>query len=316
MNLKNDGYSLLVIPTDYTLVDLETTGLNSKYDKIIEVGCIKYHNGSEVARYQTLVKPPIKIPYGVELKTGITNEMVADAPKFEEIAKDVWEFLKGEIIVGHNVDNFDMKFLYENFKIHLGLDFDNDSVDTLKIARKALPNIKRHNLDSMIDYFKISPDFSRHRAIGDCQFENLLLGCLKNFIEKNNINLTATKKKYNGHFQNYHELMINLKPETFSPEYNHIFFEKCCVFTGKLEEMSRMKAAQIVVNIGGRCEDNVTQRTNFLIVGDTDYKEGLEGYETNKMKKAKKLIEQGQDLQIIPESTFYELIAEYLEEDQ
>lgn len=186
MNQRNIGKSLLVIPKDYTIVDLETTGLSAVCDEIIEIGCIKYRNGSEVGRYQTLVKPSLQIPHIVEIKTSINNKMLADAPTFEEIAESAWNFLKGEIIVGHNVKNFDMNFLYENFKRCLKLDFENDFVDTLILARKVLPNLSGgYNLDNLIKYFKISPAFSRHRAIGDCQFTNLLLGCLRNFIEEN-----------------------------------------------------------------------------------------------------------------------------------
>ena len=80
---------------------------------------------------------------------------------------------------------------------------------------------------------------------------------------------------------------------------SHIFYNKNCVFTGKLESFSRAEAAQIVANIGGRCGNTVTKNTNFLIVGDMDYRQGLKGYETSKLRKAKQLIEQKQDLQII-----------------
>ena len=67
-----------------------------------------------------------------------------------------------------------------------------------------------------------------------------------------------------------------------------------------------------IIEIGGYCEDRITKKTNFLIVGDMDYKKGLDGYETSKLRKAKQLIEQGQDLQILPESAFYDLVEVYL----
>lgn len=308
---------MLEIPADYTVVDLETTGFSSIYNHIIEIGCIKYRNGSEVSRYETLVKPPHPIPYLIECITGIKNEMVADAPKFEEVAEKVWEYLADEIIVGHNV-NFDINFLYDNFKNTLGKDFTNDFIDTLRLSRKALPNIKSegysgYNLDNVCRYFKIWNVGDRHRAGYDCQLTNSLLGCLKDYIAENKINFVESKK-YQGQYRNFSERLRNLQAETISDD-SHIFYKKCCVFTGKLEEFSRIEAAQIVVNIGGYCEDRVTQKTNVLIVGDMDYKAGLEGYETSKLKRAKQLIERGQDLQIIPESAFYDLIEGYLADE-
>ena len=313
---RNKGNSLLEFPKNYTVVDLETTGYSTVFDNIIEIGCIKYRNGSEVDRYQTLVKPPRKIPYAIECRKIITNEMVSDAPNFNEVSKDVWNFLQGEIIVGHNV-NFDINFLYDNLKQTLGFELSNDFVDTLRLGRKILPNIKTegyggHDLDSLCTYFQISIEESslnRHRAIYDCELANLLLKCLEEYQAENKINLTS-ERKYQ--YQNFNELLKNLQSETFEPDDSHIFFEKCCVFTGRLEKFTRIDAAQIVVNIGGYCENSVTRRTNFLIVGDMDYRAGLEGYETSKLHRAKQLIEQGQNLQILPESAFYDLVEDYL----
>jgi DNA polymerase-3 subunit epsilon len=85
------------------------------------------------------------------------------------------------------------------------------------------------------------------------------------------------------------------------------FYNKHCVFTGTLETMSRREAAQIVVNFGGITEDRITKRTNFLILGDNDYNKRGENKST-KHKKAEQYILQGQELQIIPENVFYDMI--------
>lgn len=335
---RNKGNSLIVFPQDYTMVDLETTGYSTRYDSIIEVGCIKYRDGKEVARYSTLVRPPIKITPYMEILTKITNEMVSSAPKIEEIAQEVWEFLEGEIIVGHNV-NFDINFLYDNFKRTIDKELSNDFVDTLRLARKLLPKLKEeggYNLDNLCSYWGVEPltgnpktdelekivdrmvyaSFgypNRHRAINDCVYTNEVLKKLKEYVAQNNVDMAEIakkeKRKENKQYRISRENLRNMQIDT---DTSHIFYGKNCVFTGRLEEMQRSEAKQIVTQIGGNCESNVTKNTNFIIVGDMDYKAGLEGYETAKLKKAKQLIEQGQELQIIPESAFYDLIEEYL----
>ncbi len=341
---RNKGKSLIALPEDYTVIDLETTGFSSTYDEIIEVGGIKYRDGEEISRYNQLIKPIKPIPYVIECMTGIKNSMVADAPSFVDIGKEILNFIEDDIIVGHNI-NFDINFLYDNFKRWYAIEFKNDFVDTLRLGRLLIPDIKAegyrgHDLDSVYNYFeslkpvkKINakdlseadldrlvesfvsaafPQMNRHRAIGDCEITNAVFDGMKEMIRRNDIDLDEISKKSS---KSYNKIFQGLKCESGAGDASHIFFGKCCVFTGKLEEFSRVEAAQIVINIGGQCENSVTKKTNFLIVGDMDYKKGLEGYESNKLKKAKQLIAANQDLQIIPESAFYDLVADYLDED-
>lgn len=333
---RNKGASLLSMADDYTVVDLETTGFSSQYNHIIEVGCIKFRGGKEVERYQSLIKPLEPIPYVIECMTGIKNTDIQNSPTFDEIGMAIWNFLKDEIIVGHNV-NFDVNFLYDNFQRNFDLQFQNDFIDTMRLARILLPNIKNqgyngHGLSVLCDYFDIPlelyrpfkddiekivyafvenafPQFRRHRAIADCQMTNKVFCCLKELVNRDNVDLVELEKKQQTHLR-----LKNLHSDGTNFNAGHIFFDKCCVFTGKLEQFTRIQAAQIVVNIGGRCEDRITKQTNFLIVGDMDYKKGLEGYESSKLRKAKQLIANKQDLQIIPESAFYDLVADYVNE--
>lgn len=94
------------IPKDYTVIDLETTGTSPYKNEIIEIACLKYRNGEQVEAIQQLVRPRRRISYFIQNFTGITNEMVADAPMIEEVLPAISAFLQGETIVGHNV-NFD-----------------------------------------------------------------------------------------------------------------------------------------------------------------------------------------------------------------
>lgn len=137
MSERKKGKSLLKIPTDYTVVDIETTGYCQRYCNIIEVGCIKYRAGKETAQYNTLIKPPKNnvgeyVDGYIESLTGITNEMLNSAPTFDNVAKDLWQFIKGELLVGHNV-NFDINFLYDTLSsFNSAWVLNNDFVDTLK----------------------------------------------------------------------------------------------------------------------------------------------------------------------------------------
>ena len=164
-NEKQIGHPLNSLPNDYTIVDLETSGLIPKFHHIVEVGCIKYRAGKEVARFETLIKPPIKIAEKATSINGITNEMLMYAPNFESVANDLWDFLKGEVIVGHNI-TFDISFLHKNFLNAINQSFENDYVDTLTLCRRHFPHFKSHSLAYLCDRFQIAPQ--THRAVSDC----------------------------------------------------------------------------------------------------------------------------------------------------
>ena len=98
---------------DYVIFDIETTGLDSSYDEIIEIGAIRIENNKVVSQFQSLVKPNIEIDDYITELTGITNDMLIDAPKIEDVLPQFMEFVGSEILIGHNV-NFDINFIYDN----------------------------------------------------------------------------------------------------------------------------------------------------------------------------------------------------------
>lgn len=310
---REKGRSLLLIPSDYTIVDVETTGYDPRYDKIIEIGCIKYRGGKEIARYKSLVKPPKNdngkyIDEFMEQRTGITNEMLESAPPFDNVAKPIWQFLKDELIVGHNV-NFDINFLYDvfadfNSKWILG----NDFVDTLRIARRVLPELEHHRLEDLDEYFQIG--IVHHRAIPDCETTNIVLQNLATLIERDQVDLSPPKSKRSYVGRKRFDLRT-LSAENTEIAVDSPFYKKVCVFTGALAMYARKEAAQIVVNLGGQCENGVTKRTNFLVVGDFDYSMNIKDGKSNKLKRAEQLIAKGQDLQIISENVFYDMLIDF-----
>ena len=114
------GQSLLLFPNEYIVFDIETTGLDASYDEIIEIGALKIKNNEIVDKFTSLIKPKYPIDEFITELTGITNEMVKDAPLINEVLPRFIDFIGDEILVGHNI-NFDINFVYDNlFAFFLG----------------------------------------------------------------------------------------------------------------------------------------------------------------------------------------------------
>jgi DNA polymerase-3 subunit epsilon len=144
-------------------LDLETTGATATRDRITEVGLVEISDQS-VERYSQLVNPEARIPEFIQGLTGITDEMVSDAPVFAEIAHDLAERLQGKLFVAHNA-RFDYGFLKNEFK-RLGIDFRARVLCTVKLSRELYPQESRHNLDALIARHGLQAS-GRHRALAD-----------------------------------------------------------------------------------------------------------------------------------------------------
>ena len=148
----------------YAIVDIETTGGSSRIEKITEIAVIQ-HDGSNITdEFVTLVNPERNIPYYITSLTGITNEMVADAPRFFEVAKKIIELTEGRIFVAHNV-RFDYSFIREEFK-SLGYNYKRNLLDTVALGRKLLPGHRSYSLGNICRDLGIEIN-GRHRAAGD-----------------------------------------------------------------------------------------------------------------------------------------------------
>ena len=127
--------------SDYVVFDLETTGISPQTDKVIEISAVKVRSGKSVAEFSSLVNPLRDIPYSATKVNGITNEMVADKPVFEEVLADFLDFIGDDILVGHNIHDFDMKFIHRDCEAFFRMFLGNDYIDTLPLARKCLPEL-------------------------------------------------------------------------------------------------------------------------------------------------------------------------------
>ena len=151
-------------PQNLVFVDLETTGASPGYDRIIEVGLVRVADGEVVEQWSTLVNPGTSIASNIEAFTGISNEMVRDAPRFAEIAATVFEKLSGAVFVAHNA-RFDHGFLHREF-LRVNVQLSIPVLCTVKLSRRLFPQYVRHNLDSVIERHGIICT-ARHRALGD-----------------------------------------------------------------------------------------------------------------------------------------------------
>ena len=154
--------------SDYVVYDLETTGTNCNSDGVVEISAVKGQNGLVVDEFTTLVNPEMPIPFYASEVNGITDDMVADAPAFEQALADFLDFAGDSVLVGHNIHTFDMKFLYRFAKEYWGKTIGNDYIDTLQIARAYLPQLNHHKLTDLAQYYGISPE-GAHRALNDCR---------------------------------------------------------------------------------------------------------------------------------------------------
>lgn len=148
----------------YAIIDIETTGGSPRHERITEIAIYIFDGENIIKEYSTLVNPERSIPYFITNLTGITNEMVADAPRFYEIARDIVELTEGMTFVAHNA-RFDYGFIRQEFK-NLGYNFSRRLLDTVSLARKLLPGHKSYSLGRLCSDLDININ-GRHRAAGD-----------------------------------------------------------------------------------------------------------------------------------------------------
>lgn len=159
----------------FAIIDVETTGLSAKNEKITEIA-ILIHDGQKVTdTYQTLINPEKKIPYRITQLTGINNQMVQNSPKFYEVAKKIIEFTQDLIIVGHNV-RFDYSFLQHEFA-EFGYAFKRKTICTVKTSRKLIPGQASYSLSKLTESLGI-PHSDKHRAYGDAKATAILMEML------------------------------------------------------------------------------------------------------------------------------------------
>jgi DNA polymerase-3 subunit epsilon len=155
-----------VLDQPLVILDVETTGANPVYDRITEVGLIEVERGGSVAEWSSLVNPGARIPPAIQSLTGITDDMVALAPSFAELAEQLLARLEGKLLVAHNA-RFDYGFLRNEFR-RAGMRYSSRVLCTVKLSRRLFPRESRHNLDALMARHDLACE-ARHRALGDAR---------------------------------------------------------------------------------------------------------------------------------------------------
>ncbi len=153
---------------DYVVFDLETTGVSPYNDEVIEISAVKARKGKVVEEFSELVNPKRTIPFAASRVNNITDDMVSDAPFFDEVLRNFLKFVGEDVLVGHNIQSFDMKFIYRDCERYFHQLITNDYVDTLILAKRCFPEWRHRRLGDLADYYGISTQ-GAHRALADCR---------------------------------------------------------------------------------------------------------------------------------------------------
>lgn len=297
--LRQKGQEKPDFLSDYTLIDIETTGLSPFRDRVTELGGIKVRNGEIVDEYSHLVaySGSNKVPAFITKLNGITEEkIVNEGVAVDEAIHDFRNFIGDDVIIGYNV-NFDLNFVYDLAKKYGEALLTNDYVDVLRLARAYYPK-ERHNrlidcmqragiaqveqhrgLDDSIDTKKVYDDFREN-------FTPELLENAKNKIK--NLNLTEGE--------------LNPWELGFRNPVNN----KKVVLNGHIH-MDQDDAEKMIDNMGGQAQDDLTAATNYLIMGDHDF------FNRNNeaLTKASELNKEGGQIKRLSESFFLSMLDDW-----
>ncbi len=184
---------------DFCSVDLETTGVNPAFDRIVEIGAVKFRLDGSYVCYQTLVNPGIPIPSNVIRIHGITDDMVADSPALEDVRGEFFSFIEGTVLVIQN-PRFDLSFIDRAFRMSATAMPELNAVDTVKLAKKYFTELPNHKLSTLSSHLGL--ELVSHRALDDA------IACMAVFCETlKGFGLTGESKfsdlvKVHGEFVN------------------------------------------------------------------------------------------------------------------
>lgn len=181
--------------TEFSVLDVETTGLSARSNHVIEIGIVKVKNLKVIDKYSSLINPGYRIPAFITQLTGITNGDVKNAPSFDQIADDIKNFIGDSIISGHNL-SFDDSFLTAEYLRNERIPINNPKVCTLKIAKRLYPALRSKSLSSVAYHLKIQ-NRNSHRALGDAETTaKILIKMIKKLIEEDFISTADDLIKY------------------------------------------------------------------------------------------------------------------------
>ena len=302
---------------DFIAIDFETA--NSNRNSPCEIGIVKVENFEITEKRSFLIRP--KENYFDWMNTqihGIDEGTVENEPEFDVIYSKIKNDFENYPILAHNA-SFDISVLRHTLDLY-ELPYPKTKYTcTYQMSKTSLKGCLSYRLDAISKFLNIK--LEHHRALSDanaCAEIAIKLfkdNSISDFNQIKDVFRIRTGELINGGYKpslTIHKNKGGYKisdlefEEKFQSE--NPFFEKHVVFTGTLSSMPRKEAQVKVLEIGGKCSGGINNSTNFLIVGDQDYNRYGEGFKSSKLKKAEKLLNNGNEIELLSESQFLEMI--------
>ena len=286
---------------EFVVFDIETTGLNSHTNEIIEIGAVKIKSGRIVDRYSQLINPGRPIPYHITEITSITDEQVANEPKINEVIGKFVDFVGDAVLVAHNAP-FDMGFIKRDIKKYLNIDYQCSVIDTLQMARDLFPDLKKYGLGDLNKTLGLALE-KHHRAVDDSQATaNMFIIFLEKYKEKGfeymkdiNIGFEVNVKK-----QSLKNIMVLVKTQAGLKNMYRLVSEAHIKYFGN--KKARIPKSVLVENREGLIIGS-SLTAHFMNTGelaDLYLRHDLE-----KLEEAAKFYDY---IELLPKSTYNELI--------
>jgi len=286
---------------EFVVFDIETTGLNSHTNEIIEIGAVKIKAGRIVDRYSQLINPGRPIPYHITEITSITDEQVANEPKIDEVIGKFVDFIGDAVLVAHNAP-FDIGFIKRDIKKYLNIDLQCSVIDTLQMARDLFPDLKKYGLGDLNKTLGLALE-KHHRAVDDSQATaNMFIIFLEKYKEKGleymkdiNVGFEVNVKK-----QSLKNIMVLVKTQAGLKNMYRLVSEAHIKYFGN--KKARIPKSVLVENREGLIIGS-SLTAHFMNTGelaDLYLRHDLE-----KLEEAAKFYDY---IELLPKSTYNELI--------
>lgn len=286
---------------EFAVFDIETTGLNSHTNKIIEIGAVKIKAGRIIDRYSQLINPGIPIPYHITEITSITNEQVANQPKIDEVIGKFVEFIGDAVLVAHNAP-FDMGFIKRDIKEYLNIDLESSVIDTLQMARDLFPDFKKYGLGDLNKSLGLALE-KHHRAVDDSQATaNMFIIFLEKYKEKGIEYLKDINKGFevNVKKQSLRNIMVQVKTQEGLKNMYKLVSEGHIKYFGN--KKARIPKSVLKENREGLIVGS-SLSAHFLNTGEL-----AELYLRRDLEKLEEIAKFYDYIELLPKSTYNELI--------
>lgn len=251
------GKPVYGILSDYVVLDTETTGLSAREGSIIEIGIVKVENYEETDTFSSFINPGEPITPFITNLTGITDEMLADAPGIREVLPEILRFIGDKPVIAHNA-GFDIGFMTATCQKVLGEPFRNDYLDTVRMSRKLFPEMPRHRLVDLVNRFGINTEVF-HRALSDAADTQKCYVYMCDYMANSNIDPAFLNPRRPDTPKRKPK-----EPDKDTPVYGRNF-----VLSGKLSTMPVHAAASLIKRMGGRLAEE--EKADYIVMSNMEY---------------------------------------------